>query len=217
MPADSPTRENAVEKPVDSLGRVVDIVNTISFQTKKRKSDAVVDSTSGGENDPALKPKEAKKNASASSSSDKGTDLFSISLPGDEDGTVEIYDSCNEVCRKINAHLKSSITKTQFLRDIVRAAYPESHSSINIQSKQLGDFLTKKGATAGGTSKVFYAAYVFFEKKRLSKGKGKTKHRLDMEAEWGGGMPRERERERERESLLVWPWNGTSSEQARKG
>ncbi|KAG7098444.1 hypothetical protein E1B28_000395 [Marasmius oreades] len=163
---------------------------------KKRKSDVAVIDVSEGENDPVPKPKKARKNAATSSSSDKGKDLFSISLPGDEDGTVETYDSCNDVRRKINAHLKSPITKTQFLRDIVRAAYPGSQNSINIQSKQLSDFLTKKGATAGSTSRVYYAAYVYFEKKRLSEGKAKTKHRLEMEEQWGrqGGMPRERER-----------------------
>ena len=149
--------------------------------------------SSDAENDPAPKAKKAKKAKDAAADE---TDLFSISLPGDAEGTVEIYDSCDEIRRKINAHLKSSITKTQFLRDIVRVAYPDSHTSTNIQSKQLSDFLTKKGATAGSTSKVFYAGYVYFEKKRLSEGKAKSKHRTNMEAEWGGrgGLPRERER-----------------------
>ncbi|KAG7098439.1 hypothetical protein E1B28_000390 [Marasmius oreades] len=192
MPSDleilSPACENTNEKPIDASK------SSAETSTKKRKSDAAVADTPKGENDPAPKPKKARKNAAASSSPE-GQDLFSISLPGDEDGTVEIYDSCNEVRRKINAHLRSPITKAQFLRDIVRAAYPGSYDSIKIQSKQLSDFLTKKGPTAGSTSRVFYAAYVYFEKKRLSEGKGKSKHRLEMEAQWGGqgGMPRERE------------------------
>ncbi|KAF9264155.1 hypothetical protein L218DRAFT_926422 [Marasmius fiardii PR-910] len=185
----SPVRENAIERPVDASEAAT------KTSTRKRKSDAAVDPLEG-ENDPAPKTKKSRKNTSASgsSTSDGGEDLFSISLPGDEDGTVEIYDSCDEIRRKISAHLRSSGTKAQFLRDIVRAAYPESYGSIKIQSKQLTDFLTKEGPTAGNTSKVFYASYVYFEKKRLSEGKDKTEHRLDMEDQWGGqgGMPRER-------------------------
>ncbi|KAJ8076338.1 hypothetical protein AAF712_000045 [Marasmius tenuissimus] len=170
------------------------VASSSSKPSRKRKSDADPFDSSEAENDPAPKAKKAKKDKDTAASDE--TDLFSISLPGDSEGTVEIYDSCDEIRRKINAHLKSSITKTQFLRDIVRAAYPDSHTSTNIQSKQLSDFLTKKGATAGSTSKVFYAGYVYFEKKRLSEGKAKSKHRTQMEAEWGrrGGLPRERER-----------------------
>jgi hypothetical protein len=75
------------------------------------------------------------------------------------------------------------------MRDIARAAYPSD--TPNIQAKQLQDFLSKKGPTAGAASRVFYAAYVYFEKKRLSEGKPKSKHRQDMEAQWLAGLPRE--------------------------
>lgn len=53
-----------------------------------------------------------------------------------------------------------------------------------------------KGALTGGSSSVFYGAYVFFEKIRVAEGKPKTQHRLDMEAFWGsqGGVSRESER-----------------------
>ncbi|KAL0575547.1 hypothetical protein V5O48_006421 [Marasmius crinis-equi] len=185
----SPARQNTKRKSADAS-------SSSAKASKKRKSDADVVDSSEAENDPAPKAKKAKKNAAAGTSKDQETDIFSISLPGDAEGTVEIYDSCDELRRKINAHLRSSITKTQFLRDIVRAAYPDSYSSTNIQSKQLSDFLTKKGATAGNSSKLFYAGYVYFEKKRISEGKNKSKHRLQMEEEWGGrgGLPRERER-----------------------
>jgi hypothetical protein len=114
-------------------------------------------------------------------------------LPGDEDSTVEIYDSCDELRRKINALLRTgTITKAAFMRDIARAAYTDAP---NIQSKQLTDFLTKKGATSGSTSRVCYASYVYFEKKRIAEGKAKSKHRRDMEDRWlgEGGLPRRRE------------------------
>ncbi|KAF7340072.1 Calcineurin is a calcium-dependent protein [Mycena venus] len=153
----------------------------ITNNQKKRKTDASDSSTS---------KKKAKKNAADDAAKDN---LFSIVLPGDEDGTVELYDSCDELRRKINALLRTgTITKAAFLRDISRAAYA---NASNIQSKQLTDFLSKKGATSGSTSRVCYASYVYFEKKRIAEGKTKSKHRLDMEDRWEGegGLPRERE------------------------
>ncbi|KAK7464496.1 hypothetical protein VKT23_006665 [Stygiomarasmius scandens] len=145
------------------------------------------------DNDAPNTSKPAKKTAKTK----ELTDLFSISLDGDDDGTVEIYDNCDQVRRKINQHLtKSGVKKAQFMRDIARAAYPSTNPTPSIQSKQLSDFLTKRGPTAGSTSRVFYAAYVYFEKMRLSEGKPKSAHRLEMEKQWDGkgGLPRERER-----------------------
>ncbi|KAJ7088836.1 hypothetical protein B0H15DRAFT_840910 [Mycena belliarum] len=147
---------------------------------KKRKSDA---------SEPSTSAKKAKKVAA-----DAGDgDLFSITLPGDDDSTVEIFDSCDELRRKINALLRTgTITKAALMRDMSRAAYTDAP---NIQSKQLADFLSKKGATSGSTSRVCYASYVYFEKKRIAEGKAKSKHRRDMEARWDGqgGLPRRRE------------------------
>ncbi|KAJ7203757.1 hypothetical protein GGX14DRAFT_461094 [Mycena pura] len=152
---------------------------TVVKNNKKRKSDASDSSTS---------TKKSKKDAT-----DDVKDLFSIALPGDDDGTVEIYDTCDELRRKINAALRTgTITKAALLRDMSRAAYTDAP---NIQSKQLSDFLTKKGATSGSTSRVCYASYVYFEKKRIAEGKAKSKHRRDMEATWDGkgGLPKRRE------------------------
>ncbi|KAJ7726702.1 hypothetical protein DFH07DRAFT_852592 [Mycena maculata] len=147
----------------------------------KRKSDASDASTSS---------KKSKKAVAAADDDEPTADPFSVTLPGDEDGSVEIYDTCDELRRKINALLRTgTITKTALLRDMSRAAYPDAP---NIQSKQLTDFLTKKGATSGSTSRVCYASYVYFEKVRIAKGKAKSKHRRDMEERWGGkgGLPR---------------------------
>ncbi|KAJ7438398.1 hypothetical protein B0H11DRAFT_2293903 [Mycena galericulata] len=153
---------------------------TTKTNVKKRKADASESSTS------TKKPKKVATDESPN-------DLFSITLPGDEDATVEIFDTCDELRRKINALLRTgTITKTALLRDMSRAAYSDAP---NIQSKQLGDFLTKKGPTSGSTSRVCYASYVYFEKKRIAEGKAKSKHRRDMEDRWGGkgGLPRRRE------------------------
>ena len=133
-----------------------------------------------------------------------------MELEGEDDENVEIYDSCDEVRKKINVHLDvSGQTKAAFLRDIARAGWPSDPPKI--QSKQLTDFQTKKGSTSGSTSRVFYGkyslnvsvlscadrdilgAYCFFEKKRVAEGKPKSRHRQNMEDQWPEGMVRERE------------------------
>ncbi|KAI2470380.1 hypothetical protein F4781DRAFT_390748 [Annulohypoxylon bovei var. microspora] len=112
-----------------------------------------------------------------------GTDISNVHLPGEETDEVEVYDTCDEIRKKINAHLKTpGLTAAQFCRDIYAQL---SHPTIKpFQSKQLTDFRGKKGPNAGCTSKVFYAAYVYFEKKRIAEGKPKSQHRLAMEEIW---------------------------------
>jgi hypothetical protein len=148
--------------------------NSSSYDTsraQKRKADASTSSTS------TKKPKKV-------AATDTPNDLFSITLSGHDDATVEISDTCDELRRKIKTLLRTgTITKAALLRDMSRAAYA---AALKIQSKQLTDFLTKKGPTSGSTSRICYASYVYFEKKRLAEGKAKSKHRRDMEDRWGG-------------------------------
>lgn len=105
--------------------------------------------------------------------------ITAVTLPGEETDSIPIYDTCDEVRHKISAHLcLPSVTGAQFCRDIA-AMYHLTNKKI--QLKQLSDFRNKKGAHAGNTSVVYYAAYVFFEKTRVAQGKAKSKARLNME------------------------------------
>lgn len=120
----------------------------------------------------------------------KQDDLTSIKLDGESDGKVPIYDSCDEIRKKINAYLKEpSMTQAGFLRGMAQT-HPEGKK---FQSKSLNDFMGKRGADAGNTSGIFYSAYIFFEKMRIKDGKPKSKHRLEMEKIHGkGGFDTER-------------------------
>jgi hypothetical protein len=172
--------ETTTKTNVSSFALSANFSSYDTSRTQKRKADASTSSTS------TKKPKKA-------ATADTPNDPFSITLPGDEDATVEIFDTCDELRRKINALLRTgTITKAALLRDISRAAYADAP---NIQSKQLSDFLTKKGPTSGSTSRICYASYVYFEKKRIAEGKAKSKHRRDMEDRWSGqgGLPKRRE------------------------
>ena len=122
-------------------------------------------------------------------------DVSDIHLEGEDEGEVEIYDTCNEVRRKIAAHLRApGITQAGFCR-AMSAQFPESEEK-KISSAQLQAFQRKKCPTEGNSSGVFYGAYVFFEKLRVKQGKKKSKARLEMEEVWGddGGVSRELQR-----------------------
>jgi hypothetical protein len=121
-------------------------------------------------------------------------DVTGIRLEGEEQESVPVYDTCDDVRRKINAHLRDApVTKAGFLREICKTF---SDPTKSIQSKQLQDFLGYKGATQGSSSGVFYGAYVYFEKLRIKQGKEKSKKRMEMENVYRGqgGMSRERDR-----------------------
>lgn len=112
---------------------------------------------------------------------EKEDDLSAIKLEGEDTISVPVFDSCDEIRKKICAyHREDGTTQAAFLREIAKT-YPEPKK---IQSKVLNDFLGKKGASAGNTSSVFYASYVFFEKLRIWDNKPKSKHRLQMEEEY---------------------------------
>ncbi|OTB01414.1 hypothetical protein M426DRAFT_220750 [Hypoxylon sp. CI-4A] len=115
------------------------------------------------------------------------TDISNIYIPGEEEDDVWVYDTCDEIRKKINAHLKTpGLTAAQFLREIhAQLHHPKGKG---FQSKSLNDFRGKKGANAGATSQLFYAAFVYFEKKRLAEGKPKSQHRITMEGIWPNGF-----------------------------
>ena len=114
---------------------------------------------------------------------DEKMDVSGIHLDGEESKEVPIYDTCNEIRKKIAAYLRGpGITQAGFLRELGKM-YPEPKK---ISAAQLKTFQGKKGPLEGNSSNVFYAAYVFFEKIRVKQGKKKSKVREETEARWSG-------------------------------
>ena len=123
----------------------------------------------------------------------KKLDVSEVTLDGEGTGDVPIFDSCDEVRRKINAHLRDpNVTKAGFTREMKKGLV----EGTALQAKSIDDFLRKKGPVAGNQSRAYYAAYVFFEKERIQKGKAKSKHRQEMEKEWPTGVDTSRPRDR---------------------
>ena len=132
----------------------------------------------------------AKKAAGAkgTAAAAAAVDISGVVLPGEEKDAVPVFDSCDEVRRKIDLHLgKPGVTQAQFCRDLL-AQFKGSEKPEKIQSAQLNRFRGTKGAAAGTKSPCFYAGYVFFEKLRIKEDKPKTKHRQEVEKAWPKGM-----------------------------
>ena len=142
----------------------------------------------GGEKIPRKKPKKAEDKKKIDVEALKG-----IKIDGEEDGEAEVYDTCDEVRRKIKKHLEDTgTTQAQLVRDC-QALMPEDYPKIT--ARQFAAFRDKHGPLNGSTSPVFYAGYVFFEKLRVKEGKKKTKSREKTEDAWRGkgGVSRDRE------------------------
>ena len=118
--------------------------------------------------------------------------MSGVELEGEDNESVPVYDTCDEIRRKIAAHLREpDVTQAGFLRELAETL---QDPSAKLQSKQLKDFQTKKGSLEGQTSRIYYAAYVFFEKQRLQQGKPKSKKRIETEKAWAlkGGIDTKR-------------------------
>ena len=139
----------------------------------------------------AGKKEPAKKKVKKDEESRK-LDVSGVELEGADDDSVPVYDTCDDIRRKIAAYLREpNVTQAGFLRELAKTF---SDPSVKLQSKQLRDFQTKKGPLEGQTSRVYYGAYVFFEKQRLRQRKPKSKKREENEKVWAreGGIDTKR-------------------------
>ncbi|KAH6650361.1 hypothetical protein F5144DRAFT_42351 [Chaetomium tenue] len=112
-------------------------------------------------------------------------DFGDIELDGEEDDDVAVFDTCDEIRKKINAYFrKTGTSQAQFCRDIHAQLHGPNHPAKPFTGAQLTKFRNSKGPIRGVKLPIFYACYVFFEKLRIKEGKPKTKHRLEMEDLW---------------------------------
>lgn len=111
-------------------------------------------------------------------------DTGDVKLDGEDEGEVPVYDTCDELRKKVRAFLKKDgVTQAALCRGI-SACLPGDQV---VQARQLTTFMGKSGPTRGNNSPIFYGGYVFFEKLRIKDEKPKTKFRLEMEDIYGPG------------------------------
>ncbi|PQE10460.1 calcineurin is a calcium-dependent protein [Rutstroemia sp. NJR-2017a BBW] len=110
-------------------------------------------------------------------------DVSCIELPGEEDRTVEVYDTCDSLREKISDYLEEDgITQAGFLREVSKCL----PGGKKLSSAQLKTFMAKDGPQAGNTTGIFYAGYCYFEKLRIGNGEEKSDFREEMEDIWDG-------------------------------
>jgi hypothetical protein len=108
--------------------------------------------------------------------------IANIELAGEDNDTVPIFDSCDEIRRKIGVYMRhDGVTQAGFVRAL-KSQFSDPEQKV--MTNQLTRFRGHKGSEGGCSSPIFYGGYVFFEKLRLAEGKPKTKHRLGMESHW---------------------------------
>lgn len=104
-------------------------------------------------------------------------------INGEKEGTVKIYDTCDDIRTKITNHLKkTNLTKVALAKELSKC---QGRGEPDITGAGISKFQQKSGPLAGNSNRVFYAAYVFFEKLRLKDGKAKSKKRTEMEKAHG--------------------------------
>ncbi|XXH05949.1 hypothetical protein Hte_012392 [Hypoxylon texense] len=112
-------------------------------------------------------------------------DVSGVALDGEETEEVPVYDTCDEVRRKVRAFLRKPDVSQQAFCRAVSDCCADEHK---VQSRQLNAFLGKKGPMEGNTSAAFYGSYVFLEKLRIKEGKPKSKMREEMEGIYRNGV-----------------------------
>ncbi|KAI8625957.1 hypothetical protein F5Y19DRAFT_236329 [Xylariaceae sp. FL1651] len=187
-----PTGENAVSKPQkrksDAVNDQQDVPEIDDNDSRPNNPDAAhaVDSTQDTQSSEkrelqssnSASPPKAKK-AKTSKKVNSSLDVSGIHLPGEETRQVPIFETCDEVRRKIRALLRSKdVSQAALCRTIAAECLPKDGK---LQSRQMTAFLEKHGVMSGNTSTAFYGSYVFFEKRRLKEGKPKSKFREEME------------------------------------
>ncbi|KAK8098167.1 uncharacterized protein PG998_013653 [Apiospora kogelbergensis] len=111
-------------------------------------------------------------------------DTGDVKLDGEDEGEVPVYDTCDELRKKVRAFLKKDCVTQAALCRGISACLPGDQV---VQARQLTTFMGKSGPTRGNNSPIFYGGYVFFEKLRIKDEKPKTKFRLEMEDIYGPG------------------------------
>jgi hypothetical protein len=118
----------------------------------------------------------------------KAVKLEEVELDGEKEDKVPVFDTCNEIRRKINVYLRQPYNTESSLLKALSSQFHQTKPRLT--SSQLVRFRNARGPNVGNTNPVFYAAYVFFEKERLRSKKHKLKVRIEMEEIYGevGGV-----------------------------
>ena len=98
-----------------------------------------------------------------------------VTLEGAQEGKVPIYDTCDEVRKKIMKFQTDSGCPS--VAALLRVLSPEKE----MQSAQWNRFIGVRGKNEGNSQLLYYVAYVFLEKLRVAQAAPKDNSRLKNE------------------------------------
>jgi hypothetical protein len=135
-------------------------------------------------------PKKASASTATAPPKD-GSSFLDLTLPGEADNSVPVYDSCAQIRLKIKGLLEKNKDKPENAQPGVFAknGTPKPWTAkafcdaIGVSTSSYGAFMKKSGHMGGAENHTYYGAYVFFEKKRLWEGGKKSAARVKMESE----------------------------------
>lgn len=166
-------------------------------KTKPAAKKALADKSSAAVNiPPKAKPASKSKKAGSADSNEaargNATNFLEIKLPGEDDDSVPMHDTCSTIRHKINDLLGKDNMKeengnpTDLKKDGSKKPFTKASftRAIDCSTRTLDTFLKAKRMMGGAESPIYPGAYMFFEKKRIWEGKKKTAGRLKVEAEY---------------------------------
>lgn len=130
-----------------------------------------------GEKESESSPKsKSGKTSSSSSSSGPNKDFLQTELPGEPTDSVPVYDTCDDVRRKVAAWLREpKVTQAQFCRDLHAQMHTDEKKGASASANSLQSFRGHSGPVEGGTAK--FSTRLMFSSRRRGWQRGRAKRR----------------------------------------
>lgn len=118
--------------------------------------------------------------------------FLSLTLDGEKDQKVPVYDSCAQIRVKIKNLLEKDKDKPENAMpgEFQKNGKPKPWTTkafcdaIGVSTSSYQNFMKKTGHMGGAENHAYYGAYIFFEKKRIFEGAKKSAARQKMEQEF---------------------------------
>jgi hypothetical protein len=129
--------------------------------------------------------------AAAPATAPSTSSYLTLTLPGEATHSVPVYDTCAQIRLKIKGLLEKYKDKPENAQPGVfdKSGKPKPWTAtafcdaLGVSTRSHGAFMKKSGHMGGAENHTYYAAYVFFEKKRIWEGGKKSPARLKIEQE----------------------------------
>jgi hypothetical protein len=170
-PSSSPERQSSPSPPAAAAAAAAAPPVAFSLESDAELEDSEWEDSPHRSPPSATKRRKTSHGKSKSKSSEAAAGAAAAAAGDEPYEEGPVYDTCNEVRRKIRAYLR---TGESTIAAFLRACGNISHNSYQ-------SFMSMKMPMQGSGNCLYPAAYHFFEKRRLAAHKPKSKLRLESE------------------------------------